>query len=291
MVDLSGIWIPLITPLRGDAVDAAALTRLVRHLAAQGVAGFVVCGSTGEAAMLDAGEQLQVLALTLQAAGGKPVWMGLAGVRPAAVGERAKQCAAAQPGVAGFLLAAPAYVKPSQAGIADFFTQVADASPRPLIVYDIPARSGVRIEPATLLALAGHPRIVAVKDCSGDRAAAQALLDDGRLALLAGNDDELFDQLARGAAGGITASAHVATAAYVELQRLLAADRLAAARRLWRRLAPLTRALFAEPNPAPVKAVLAGQGWIGDELRAPLRPASATVRAAARVALDGALAP
>ncbi|MCA0241247.1 MAG: 4-hydroxy-tetrahydrodipicolinate synthase [Proteobacteria bacterium] len=285
MVDLSGIWIPLITPLRGDAVDAAALPRLVRHLAAQGVAGFVVCGSTGEAAMLDADEQAQVLALTLQASGGKPVWMGLAGVRPAAVAARARQCAQAQPGVAGFLLAAPAYVKPSQAGIADFFTQVADASPRPLIVYDVPARSGVRIEPATLLALAAHPRIVAVKDCSGDRAAAQALLDDGRLALLAGNDDELFDQLARGAVGGISASAHVATAAFVELQRLLATDQLAAARAVWQRLAPLTRALFAEPNPAPVKAVLAQQGWISDELRAPLRPASAPARAAALAAL------
>ena len=289
MVDLSGIWIPLITPLRGDAVDAAALTRLVRHLAAQGVAGFVVCGSTGEAAMLDADEQAQALALTLEAAGGKSVWMGLAGVRPAAVAQRARQCAAAQPGVAGFLLAAPAYVKPSQAGIADFFTQVADASPRPLIVYDIPARSGVHIEPATLLALAGHLRIVGVKDCSGDRAAAQAILDDGRLALLAGNDDELFDQLARGAVGGITASAHLATAAYVELQRLLVSDRLATAHSLWRRLAPLTRALFAEPNPAPIKAVLADQGWISNELRSPMQPASAATRAAAQAALEAAL--
>ncbi len=288
-MDLSGIWIPLITPLRGGAIDAAALTRLVRQLAAQGVAGFVVCGSTGEAAMLDADEPLQVLALTLQASGGKPVWMGLAGVRPAAVAQRARQCAEAQPGVAGFLLAAPAYVRPSQAGIADFFTAVADASPRPLIVYDIPARSGVRIEPATLLALADHPRIVGVKDCSGDRAAAQALLDDGRLALLAGNDDELFDQLARGAVGGITASAHLATAAYVALQKLLADRQLTAARSLWRHLVPLTRALFAEPNPAPLKAVLAAEGWIAEELRAPMRPASDATRAAAQAALDAAI--
>ena len=100
------------------------------------------------------------------------------------------------------------------------------------------------------------------------------MLADGRLALLAGNDDELFDQLARGAAGGITASAHVATAEFVALHRLLAGQQLQDARRLWRRLAPLTRALFVEPNPAPLKAVLARQGWLAEDVRAPMQPAS-----------------
>lgn len=294
MVDLSGIWIPLITPLRGKdgeaGVDRPALGRLVRHLVAQGVAGFVVCGSTGEAAMLDADEQQAVLAATLDAAEGRPVWMGLAGTRAGPVAGRAQALCDACPGVAGFLLTAPAYVKPSQAGIVDFFERVADASPRPLIAYDIPARTGVRIEPRSLLALAGHPRIVAVKDCSGDRAAAEALLADGRLALLCGNDDELFDQLARGAVGGITASAHVATTAFVALQRDLAAGRLDAARAAWRRLAPLTKALFAEPNPAPVKAVLAAEGWIDNRLRAPMQPATPATLQAARAACDAALA-
>ena len=276
-VQFDGIWIPLVTPFHDGAVDHPALVRLVQHLAGQGVAGFVACGSTGEAAMLDPDEASAVLATTLGAAQGLPVLMGLAGVRPQAVARRA-QTLAEQHAVAGFLLTAPAYVKPSQAGLVDFFLQVADASPRPIMVYDIPARTGVRIELASLLELAAHPRIVALKDCSGDRAAAEALLADGRLALLAGNDDELFDQLARGAAGGITASAHVATDRFVTLQQLIAAQQLDAARALWRQLRPVTRGLFVEPNPAPLKSVLAGLGWLRDELRAPMRTASAATR-------------
>lgn len=277
MMDVSGIWIPLVTPLAGGGVDHAALVRLVQHLAAQGVAGFVACGSTGEAAMLDASEQEAVLATALKAAQGLPVMMGLSGTRPDRVAQRASELASRH-ALAAFLVTAPAYVKPSQAGIVDYFGTVADASPRPIVAYDIPARTGVRIEVATLLELAAHANIVAVKDCSGDRAAAEAVLADGRLALLAGNDDELFDQLARGAAGGITASAHLATADFVALHRLLATQQLQAARTLWQRLHPLTRACFAEPNPAPLKAALAQQGWLRDELMAPMQSASAATR-------------
>jgi 4-hydroxy-tetrahydrodipicolinate synthase len=271
----AGLWLPLVTPLRQGAVDQPALAALVRQAVAQGVAGFVACGSTGEAAMLDEIEQGQVLATTLAAAAGRPVLMGLAGVQPAAVAARAQALAASHPALAGFLLAPPAYVKPSQAGLVDFFTTVTDASPRPLVAYDIPARTGVRLQPATLRALADHPQIQAVKDCSGERAAADAVLADGRLALLCGNDDELFDQLARGAAGAITACAHLATRAFVQLVQCLATQQLVQARALWRQLAPLTAAAFAEPNPSVIKAALARQGWLADELRAPMQPADA----------------
>jgi 4-hydroxy-tetrahydrodipicolinate synthase len=192
MQDFSGIWVPLVTPFdaRG-ALDLRALSRLVRHLAGQGVAGFVACGSTGEAAMLSKPEQDAVLACTLAAAQGLPVWMGLSGVQPAAVARRARALAVRHAGganaiasqvgegdqsgqstLSGFLLSAPAYVRPSQAGIVQFLQQVGDASPLPIVAYDVASRTGVRIQAATLLALADHPRIVAVKDCSGDRAAA-----------------------------------------------------------------------------------------------------------------------
>ena len=282
-----GIWLPLVTPFKHGAVDHPALHRLVQHLAAQGVAGFVACGSTGEAAMLDEAEQSAVLATTLAAAGPLPVLMGLAGVRPQQVAARA-QALAAQHRLAGWLLAAPAYVKPSQAGIADYFHTVASATPLPLVAYDVPARTGVRIQLATLLALAEHPHIRAVKDCSADRATAEAVLTDGRLALLGGNDDELFDQLARGAVGAITATAHLATAQFVALQRLLRAAQLGQARALWRVLAPLTAAAFIEPNPAAIKAALARQGWMDDAVRAPMLAAASAsadaVLAAVRVA-------
>jgi 4-hydroxy-tetrahydrodipicolinate synthase len=253
------------------------------------VAGFVVCGSTGEAALLDPDEQAAVLGTVLQAAAGRPVLMGLSGPRPQVVAQRA-QALAQQHRVAGYLVPAPAYIRPSQASLVEFFTHVADRSPLPIIVYDVPQRSGVRIEADTLLALAGHPRIVAVKDCSSDRRAAEAVLADGRLQWLAGNDDELFDQLARGAVGGIVASAHLATAQFVALHRLISEHQLDAARALWHRLAPLTRALFAEPNPAPLKAVLAAQGWVQDELRAPLLAAGPHTREAAAAAVQTAMA-
>jgi 4-hydroxy-tetrahydrodipicolinate synthase len=274
MLEFQGIWVPLVTPFQDGAVDHDALRRLVQHLAAQGVAGLVACGSTGEAAMLTDAEQASVLATTLDAAGDKPVLMGLAGVDAQAIARRA-QALALQHRPAGWLLAPPAYVKPSQAGIVQHFHTVASATPLPLVAYDIPARTGVRIQTATLLALADHPQIAAVKDCSGERAAADAVLADGRLALLGGNDDELFDQLARGAAGGITASAHLATAGFVQLAGLLHGGRLADARTLWRRLAPITQAAFAEPNPAVIKGALARQGWLADGLRPPMLPAAA----------------
>jgi 4-hydroxy-tetrahydrodipicolinate synthase len=280
MLEFSGIWVPLVTPFRdggsGDEplVDASALTRLTSHLAAQGVAGFIVCGSTGEAAMLDEAEQAAVLRAALDGAGGKPVLMGLSGVRPALVAARARQLARDFP-LAGYLVSAPAYVKPDQAGLLDFFTRVADASLVPVIAYDIPSRTAVRIAPETLLALAAHPRIRAVKDCSTDADAALALLRDGRLALLAGNDDELFAQLALGACGAIAASAHLRADLFVRLHALLRDQQLHAAQRLWRALRPLTEALFVEPNPAPVKGALARQGMIGPALRAPMRAAAA----------------
>lgn len=272
-MDFSGIWIPLVTPFRRGELDLPALARWVRHAADAGVAGFMPCGSTGEAQMLDADEQVQVLQTTLAAAGGRPVFAGLSGVRPEAVAARARELAAALP-LSGFLLAPPAYVRPPQAALVRYFHTVADATALPLVAYDVPSRTGVRLEPATVKALAEHPNVRALKDCSGDRAAAEAVLADGRLALLAGNDDELFDQLARGAAGGVTASAQLAPRRFVELAQHVARGQLTPARALWRRLYPLTRAAFAEPNPMPIKAALAQQGWMANELRAPMLPST-----------------
>jgi 4-hydroxy-tetrahydrodipicolinate synthase len=279
MLEFSGIWVPLVTPFRDGGrgaepeVDPQALTQLTSRLAAHGVAGFVACGSTGEAAMLDESEQGLVLRAALDGAADKPVLMGLSGVRPALVAARARELAREFP-VAGFLVSAPAYVKPDQAGLLDFFTTIADASPVPIVAYDIPSRTAVRIAPETLLALAAHPRIRAVKDCSTDPDAALALLRDGRLALLAGNDDELFAQMSLGARGAIAASAHLRPDLFVRLQALLRDQQLRAAQTLWRALRPLTEALFTEPNPAPVKGALARQGLIGPALRAPMRSAS-----------------
>lgn len=271
--DFSGLWIPLITPFAGDAVDHPALTRLVKHYAAAGVSGFIPCGSTGEAAALDKTEQLAVLDTVLAAAGAIPVAMGVSGYHLGQTQAWVRELAARP--IAGLLVPAPHYIRPAQAGLVAWFTALADASGTPLIVYDIPYRTGATITAETLLALAGHPNIQAIKDCGGDAGKTQALIADGRLQVLAGEDAQIFSTLALGGAGAIAACAHLCTAQFVQLMHHLRAGELPPARAQWQPLADVVRAVFAEPNPAVIKAVLARQGFIQDGLRLPMLAASA----------------
>lgn len=268
-----GLWVPLVTPLRHDSIDHAALQRLVRHLRGQGVAGFVACGSTGEAALLDEAEQDAVLETICAAAAGMPVMMGVSGPRPAQVAARMLALAKQFP-VHAFLLPAPSYIRPSQQGLLSFFESIADVAPAPVVLYDIPYRTGVKIELPTLLKLAEHPRIQALKDCGGSLQATQALIADGRLAVLAGEDHNLFPTLALGGAGAITACAHLHTAHFAALVQALRCEQTETARRIWRTLTRLINLCFAESNPAPIKSVLARLGQLHNELRAPLHCAT-----------------
>lgn len=268
----SGLWIALVTPFKDGAVDHPALAALTTRLRAQGVSGFVACGSTGEAAALDKAEQLQVLETVLQAAQGLPVVMGVSGYHQGQVLEQVQ--ALARYPVAGLLVSAPHYIRPSQEGLLHWFRTLADASAVPLLVYDIPYRTGATLSTETLLALAAHPRIQAIKDCGGNPAKTQALIADGRLQVLAGEDAQIFHTLALGGAGAISASAHWQTPRFVELMTLLRAGDLGEARRVWQALQPWIEVCFAEPNPAPLKAVLAHAGEMNNELRAPMMVAS-----------------
>ncbi|WP_206956867.1 4-hydroxy-tetrahydrodipicolinate synthase [Trinickia acidisoli] len=268
----SGIWIPLVTPFQAGVVDHRALAALVARYRDAGVAGFAALGTTGEPAALSHEEQDAVLATILRAAEGLPVIAGVAGNQAVALRERVLRLN--DEPIAGVLVCAPYYIRPSQAGLVDHFSTLADASAKPIVLYDIPYRTGVRIELDTLLTLAAHPRIEAIKDCSGVPETTLALILDGRLAVLAGNDDAMFSSLCMGGAGAISAAAHVRTEHFVAMYRALARGDLAQGRAIYRELAPLLRALVSEPNPAPVKAALAVQGWIANELRAPMMPAS-----------------
>ncbi|KQP43064.1 4-hydroxy-tetrahydrodipicolinate synthase [Pseudorhodoferax sp. Leaf274] len=284
----SGLWIPLVTPFTADdRVDHAALAALVRDLAGRGVAGFVPCGSTGEAAALTAEEQLAVLDTTLAAAQGLPVLMGVGGYR--LQGVLAQLEAVCTRPVAGVLVAAPFYIRPSQEGLLTWFRTLADASPVPLVLYDIPYRTGVELRLETLLALADHPRIQAVKDCGGDAVKTAALIADGRLSVLAGEDAQVFSSMALGASGAITASAHRHTERFVRLIALLHAGTLAEARALWQPLLPWVLAVFDEPNPGPIKALLAEAGLMDERLRAPMTSASPALRQRLRALGDGLL--
>ena len=275
----SGLWLPLITPFRSNSVGYAALAGLVQHYCKAGIAGFVVCGSTGEAAALDEAEQLAVLDTVLktvqQSKPGLPVVMGLSGYNLARTLAWVKALSTlSRYTVAGLLVPAPHYIRPSQAGLLHWFHTIADASAAPLIVYDIPQRTGVTIELKTLLQLAEHPNIQAVKDCGQDATKTHALIADGRLAVLAGDDLQIFSTLALGGAGAIAASAHVHTERFVEVIRLLQCGALKEARAVWMPLVPLIESMFAEPNPASIKAALARDGWIANELRAPMMRAT-----------------
>ena len=268
----SGLWIALVTPFKDGAVDHPALAALTTRLCADGVSGFVACGSTGEAAALDKAEQLQVLETVLGAAHGLPVVMGLSGYHLGHVLEQVR--ALAPYPLAGLLISAPHYIRPSQEGLLHWFRTLADASAVPLLIYDIPYRTGATLATETLLALAAHPRIRGIKDCGGNPAKRQALIADGRLQVLTGEDAQIFNTLALGGAGAISASAHWQTRRFVELVGLLHQGDLPAARHVWTALQPWAEACFTEPNPAPLKAMLAHAGWMRNELRAPMMPAS-----------------
>ncbi|MBD9392166.1 4-hydroxy-tetrahydrodipicolinate synthase [Acidovorax sp. ACV01] len=271
-----GLWIALVTPFKDGAVDHPALTALTARLRADGVAGFVACGSTGEAAALDKAEQLQVLETVLGAAQGLSVVMGVSGYHQGQVLEQVR--ALAHYPVAGLLVSAPHYIRPSQEGLLHWFRTLADASAVPLLIYDIPYRTGATLTTETLLALAAHPRIEAIKDCGGSPAKTQALIADGRLQVLTGEDAQIFHTLALGGAGAISACAHWQTPRFVELIALLRSGDLPAARHLWQALQPWVEVCFAEPNPAPLKAMLAHAGWMYNELRAPMMPASTALQ-------------
>ena len=174
-------------------------------------------------------------------------------------------------------LPAPSYIRPSQAGLEAFFRTMADASNAPIILYDIPYRTGATFEQATLLSIVAHERIVAIKDCGGNLGNTLALLASGKVDVLCGEDIQIFNALTLGASGAIAASAHVRTEQFVTLWQQVRDNQLAEARATFFSLLPLINTMFVEPNPAPVKAALALQGLTSSELRAPMQPASAAV--------------
>lgn len=276
MSNFRGIWIALVTPFQSDEIDFGALERLVKKLLADGVAGFVVCGTTGEAAALSKTEQLSVLDAVLTWAQPFHVVMGLSGNNMREM--LAFQSEIQKREIAGLLVPAPFYIRPSQAGIESFFSTIADAATVPVIVYDIPYRTGARIDRETLRGIVEHPRIAAVKDCGGDSETTMALIQDGHAQVLAGEDTQLFTNLCLGGAGAISASAHVRADLYVKMQQQLDEGDVMGGRETFYRLLPWMQMAFAEPNPAVVKTALEVQGLLTGELREPMQRCTAVTR-------------
>ncbi|MBC9252382.1 4-hydroxy-tetrahydrodipicolinate synthase [Pseudomonas alcaligenes] len=274
MSSFHGIWVALVTPFNNaGAVDFPALRGLVDHLLAGDVAGLVVCGTTGEAAALSQAEQLAVLDAVLELAPPEKVVMGLAGNNQAELLQLQREIV--QRPIAGLLIPAPYYIRPSQDALVSFFHTLADASSVPVILYDIPYRTGVHLQLDTLRRIVAHERIVAIKDCGNNPENTLAMLSEGQVDVLTGEDGQIFNALCLGASGVISAAAHLYPERFVRLHRQVLAGQLEAARQSFFQLLPLIQTLFSEPNPAPVKTALAQQGLLCDALRAPMQASSA----------------
>lgn len=283
MTRFTGIWVPLVTPFQNNEVDLPALRALVARLADAGVSGLVVCGSTGEAAALDAQEQLDVLDAVLASAP-CPVVMGLAGSNMQALLERQREIQRRP--IAGILAPPPSYIRPSQAGLVDYFMALADAATVPLIAYNIPYRTGVGIALETFRTIAAHERVVAVKDCGGDPHLTMSLISEGQLNVLAGEDHQLLATLCLGGSGAILAAAHLRPDLFVKLAQQVSLGELKEAQTTFYRLLPMIRLLFSEPNPGPLKAALSMMGGMGDAVRAPMQSASPALRVALEAELQ-----
>lgn len=285
LTSLRGIWVPLATPLHHGEIDLTVLQNLADGLIAQGAHGLVVCGTTGEASQLDIGEQDAALAAVLEVAHKRcPVLMGIGGSDTFAAAGKALRFD--DSGLAGYLVSTPAYVRPSQDGLVRHFETIADATAQPIVLYNVPARTGVNLELATARRLAVNPQFIGIKEAGGSLQQMTELVRRTPLSVLCGDDALLFAALCGGGHGAISAAAHIRADLYVRLYDLVRAQRLTEARDLFDRLLPVIRLLFSEPNPAPLKAALSIQGRMGEELRLPMTPASTECKLGIAAALE-----
>ncbi len=284
MARFTGIWVPLVTPFHNGNIDFPALKATARKLSGAGISGLVTCATTGESAALSEDEQLAVLDAVIEAVPGQPVVMGLCDNNMSSLLSRLKRIQ--ERPIAGLLVTPPYYIRPSQAGLVEYFNVLADAASVPVIIYNIPYRTGIVMDLETLRAIAQHERIVAIKDCGGSLALTMQLIADGDLDVLAGEDQQILSTLCLGGSGAIAASAHIRPDLFAQLPRLVNELRLDEAREIFYRLLPMIHRAFEEPNPGPVKAALAITGQMRDELRPPMQAASAEMREALRKELE-----
>jgi 4-hydroxy-tetrahydrodipicolinate synthase len=287
----TGCGVALVAPFdAAGRLDEDVLLEIVRFHLENGTDALVVNGSTGEAAALAPDEQrraVEAVVAGVRAGGARiPVIAGARGSDTAAVSALAR--AARDAGADGLLVAPPPYNKPPQAGIVAHFRHVMDAGDLPTIVYNVPGRTACNILPDTMEAIADDPRVVGIKEASGDISqvaeVARRLAD--RVALYSGNDDQVVPLLALGGVGVISVLANVAPADTSRMVHAWLEGDVRGSRDLQLRLLPLVAALFAEPNPIPVKAAVEMLGFAVGKPRLPLVPVSDALRATLREEMD-----
>jgi 4-hydroxy-tetrahydrodipicolinate synthase len=285
---LGEVLTAVVTPFRSDgAVDLDAFKRLCAHLIDTGSDGVVVAGTTGEAPTLTDDERLSLFAAAVESVGDRATVVAGTGTYSTAhsvhLTERAHEL-----GVDAFLVVTPYYNKPPARGIVAHFRAIAEATDRPVVVYNIPQRVVVNIEPETLAELAEIPNVTAVKQATSDPGQARRILAETDLALYAGNDELLLPFLELGGVGGVLVYTHVVGRQVRELVTRFRQGDLEGARAIEADLRPVIEALAVATNPIPVKAALAMLGHDAGGLRLPLVEATDEEKAVVREALEHA---
>jgi 4-hydroxy-tetrahydrodipicolinate synthase len=280
-MELSGCGTALVTPFGADgAVDEAAFVRLVEWQIESGINFLIPCGTTGEASTLSEEEWLRVVELTVKTAAGRvPVFGGCTHNATSEAVARAKRLAKT-PGLTGILTANPYYNKPGQEGQYQHFRAIAEAVEMPILLYNIPSRTGVNLEPATVLRLAEIRNIIGIKESSGSVAQITELITQAPsgFKVLSGDDGMTLPVLALGGVGLVSVASNAIPAQMAKMVGAALAGDWPTARAINCKYAALMKAHFSEPSPAPVKAVLALMGRIEERLRLPMVPVTAATR-------------
>jgi len=284
-----GLWVALITPFSGSRLDEACLRNIVRDLRLAEVNGFVPVGTTGEGVTLSDGERRRVIEICLEEAGSIPVVPSTGTYSTEETIHRTIEVA--KMGTHGAMVITPYYNKPTQEGLLAHFRAVARATDLPLMLYNIPSRTGVNLEPATLLRLAELPTIVAIKEASGSIlqiSDIHARLGD-RIAILSGDDGLTLPVLSVGGCGVVSVLGHIVPQIIKEMLAAFGAGEASRALTCHEKLSPLCKALFLETNPAPIKAAMAMLGKCSEDVRLPLVTVRESTRKEIRAALEEVL--
>ncbi len=268
-----GVATALVTPLNENGVDYPAFKRLIEWQIQEGINALVICGTTGEGSTLSDAEHRQVLQFALDTAAGRvPMIAGTGSNDTAYAIELTKY--ACEIGYDAMLVVTPYYNKATQKGLVAMYTAIADASTKPLIIYNVPSRTGVNIEPATYAKLADHPMIAAIKEANGNisKVVETAMLVGDKLDIYSGNDDQIVPIMACGGMGVISVLSNVVPKETVELCNKFFAGDVVGAMEMQKKYLPLINALFCEVNPIPAKAAAAAMGFGENYLRLPLTP-------------------
>lgn len=288
-MELSGCGTALITPFRQDgALDEAALVRLVNWQIESGINFLVPCGTTGEASTLNEAEHLRVVEVVVNAAAGRvPVFAGCTHNATSEAVARAKKLANVA-GLTGLLTANPYYNRPGQEGQYQHFRAIAESVNLPMLLYNIPSRTGVNLEPATVLRLAEIPNIIGVKESSGNLAQITELIAQAPhdFKVFSGDDGITLPVLALGGAGLVSVASNAIPAQMAQMVGAALTGDWSTARAINAKYLRLMQAHFLEPSPAPVKAVVALMGRCEEKLRLPMVPVSEGLRQKLKVLLS-----